>query len=725
MIKNDDALPRVLADPPWLRVTNRSRPDAQVLIEGLTPPSGRSIVWAPDEREAWAAIRPHFHTPDQWSQTVEVYTAGNLYVPTQAAMFVLAPEHLVRPLLSGWHPEVTWDFADSLKPIVARFELYARDNVFPLAKRNPYGTGEALLPYLDAEVARLMADWLYRLKSAQEITRAWFGRHGVAAVPFLVPDAFGKRRTASRNAEGALRLIASAEGRDAVVAAARTHGEAAADAVADLLATESSPDMAKGPARRPAPPPKITWADPALLPRPVLRASGAELPVTATGHLITLLALPGAPDLDEVLGACTRESLAEFGWALFTTWRGAREPARSSWVLTQLGVLGDDETVRRLTPMIRAWPGQSGHAKAVRGLDVLAAIGTDVALIHLNGIARNVRYRGLRDAAERTIERIAEQRGLTAEQLADRLVPTFGLDDGGPVLDYGPRRFTVGFDEQLKPYVVDGDGKRRKDLPKPGAKDDPDLAPAAKQRFAALKKDVRTIATGQIRRLEAAMVTGRRWTPAEFGEFFAGHPLMWHIARRLVWLSEDASGTTAFRLAEDRTLADIGDDPFTLPDSSRVGIAHPVHLGDTVDVWSELFADYEIAQPFPQLGRPVHTFTEEERASKRLMRFQGVTVPVGAVLGLTRHGWERGEPQDSGFEHWIARPVANGCVVVGLDPGIVVGYPDAQPKQRLDEIWIGSAPTWRRPVERPFGVLDAVTASEIIADLTRLTASAP
>ena len=36
------------------------------------------------------------------------------------------------------------------------------------------------------------------------------------------------------------------------------------------------------------------------------------------------------------------------------------------------------------------------------------------------------------------------------------------------MIDYSPRQFTVGFDEQLKPYVPDSDGNRREDsTPRP------------------------------------------------------------------------------------------------------------------------------------------------------------------------------------------------------------------------------------------------------------------
>ncbi len=97
-------------------------------------------------------------------------------------------------------------------------------------------------------------------------------------------------------------------------------------------------------------------------------------------------------------------------------------------------------------------------------------------------------------------------------------------------------------------------------------KDDPDLASTACQRFAELKKDVREVASVQVARLESSMVQGRGWTAAEFGEFVVRHPLMWHLARRLVWLSD---GDQAFRLAEDRTCADLNDESVKLPSRSR------------------------------------------------------------------------------------------------------------------------------------------------------------
>ncbi|WP_156758732.1 DUF4132 domain-containing protein, partial [Actinokineospora pegani] len=360
-------------------------------------------------------------------------------------------------------------------------------------------------------------------------------------------------------------------------------------------------------------------------------------------------------------------------------------------------------------------------------------IGTDVALMHLNGIANKVKFKGLKERAEEKMRAVAERIGLSSEQLADRLVPDLGLDtDGSMVLDYGPRKFTVGFDEQLKPFVTDENGSPRKVLPKPGAKDDEDLAPQAYKLFAGLKKDVKTVAADQVRRLERAMVSGRRWSGREFTELFAAHPLLWHLARRLVWgvFGESGELLGSFRLAEDRTLADAEDNAFTLPDddTTTVGVAHPLTLGESVGAWGELFADYEILQPFPQLGRPVHRLTDEDRTSRRLTRFAGATVPTGRVLGLVHRGWVRGEPQDGGVELWITKPVdADRVLVLDLAEGIAIGYVDAFPEQRIEGVRLAATARdyWTHKDDGDiFDDIDPVVASEFLGDLAMLTGKA-
>ncbi|GGV20755.1 hypothetical protein GCM10010182_48570 [Actinomadura cremea] len=735
-----DALPEMLVDPPWEREARAYREATAAaraaagkddrLVPGLEPPAGQSLVWEFGEHEEWLKLcdRPPFSSEQKrsllrtegWTGVVRVYGEGKLtYTPDQADMFTAAPEELVRPLLAEWNPRFESYGGTALKALTARFGLDVRHVVF--ANIAKVRTAQALMPFLDVEAARLAADWLVRLRSRRREARDWFARHGVAAVPFLVPDALDKRRVPREKARAALALIASAHGAPAVVDAARRFGDRAADTVERILAGDTARadtgETPKAPVAKPVKPSKTPWLDRGALPDVRLR-DGRALPPEAVENLIGALVLsPGVPwngratmypGLDDVLGLCDRASLAAFGRAIFENWITARTPSRSGWVLDQLCRTADDEAVRRVGALLlRTWPAPGTDKHAVQ---VLREIGTDTALTQLDRIARQAKAPGRRSAAEGCLALAARTRGLTADELADRLVPDLGLDDAGTlVLDYGPRRFTVGFDEGLRPFVVDEAGRHRKALPKPGAKDDGALAPAAYRRFAELKKEVRDVAADQIRRLERAMVTGRRWSVAEFERYFVRHPLLWHIARRLVWTADG----TRFRLAEDRTPADADDEAMRLPETARVGIPHPVELGDALREWARVFADYEIVQPFAQLGRPVDALTEAERRTGRLERFEGVTVPSGAVLGLLRRGWERGPVEDGGVHHTVVRrlPGEIGDLLVVLEPGIAVTAVDALPQQTITEVGF---------VRPPGDALDPVGAAELLADLSSL-----
>ncbi|MFD0277389.1 DUF4132 domain-containing protein [Kitasatospora sp. NPDC127111] len=733
-------LPALLVSPPWSRRRTPRKPRVLDLPQADDAPR---LLWREGERERWA--RPgsegwDYPESTPWeaeARRVVTHDSGLWYA---ARLLAQGPAELLTPYVEAWRPTDLWHGVELLRPVVAKYGTAAVPMAVHAARTQPANLAPLLLPVLDAGAARVLADGLVRLKSVQPTARSWFARHGIPAGLLLVPDAVGPAGAARRAAEQALRLVAADEGADAVLAAVTArHGEEAAGIVAEALATDPLENAL--PAKLPVLP---AWLQPAVLPQ-VRLASGAALPETAVRHLLTMLALSTPadpyPGLAVVVEACRADALAAFAWALFEEWRQAGMPAKESWILHALGTLGDDETVRRLTPIVRDWPGEGAHHRAVEGLNVLAGIGSDVALLHLHGIAQRVKFKALKARAQEKISEVAEGLGLTGEQLSDRLVPDFGLDaDGTTVVDYGPRRFTVGFDEQLRPFVLDADGKRRKDLPAPGVKDDQELAPAERKRFVALKKDVRTVSADQIRRLEAAMVAGRGWTATEFRELFVRHPLVWHLVRRLVWLADetnDAGGangangangttTTAFRVAEDRSFANVEDDAFTLAEDATVRLAHPLHLGDDLAAWSELFADYEILQPFPQLGRPVHRVTAEEAAADRLHRFEGRTMPVGRVLGLTKRGWERGAPQDAGVECWISKRLGEACYLVAeLQEGIAVGALDVFPDQTFETVRLNVTPDHyghHRDHGLRFGELDQVVVSELLADLEEVTA---
>ncbi|RRR96794.1 DUF4132 domain-containing protein [Glycomyces terrestris] len=711
-----DDLPPLLVAPPWTR-----RLPKAVAVTGLRSPAETHLVWAAGEQDAWNAIPDPDRHNEFWLEHFGTLPDLDAYGWRLTTFLANGDLALAEPRLEEWDGTGAPDHPSDLQRLLARFGEHVLDHVLRLSREHEV-CYELPGPVLNLEAARLTAERLVRVKAARPHALRWLDRHGLAAVPYLVPDALGDDKDRRRYAEASLNHLTVRHGKAAVTAAAEPFGAEAAQAVGARLS-----DDPLTPSVKVVKPGK--WAVPAALPQVLLKGRERALPAASVPHLITVLALTGPdyhyPGLDVVAEVCDPESLTRFSLALFERWLAAGAPAKDGWALRQLACFADAATVARLAERVRQWPDDNQHKRAATGLEVLAEIGTEDAMRALQQIAERTKFRALKTEAAGHITALAQRLGLSREQLADRLVPDLGLGDADAlVLDYGPRSFTVVLDERLAPSVTDQTGKALKALPKPGVKDDPERATAAYQRFTALKKELRTVAAEQVRRLEAAMVAARTWTKDEFERLLVGHPLNRHLARRLVWSFEDGGAHTGFRIAEDLTYSDAHDDAVEVPDGAVIRLDHPVLMGDQTADWIRLFADYEILQPFDQLGRPVMALTAEERATGRLARFEGAAIEALRVLGAASQGWERAKPEDAGVEPGISCTLANGLVVaVALRPGIWAGSAADSPEQTVECATIAEGgPRWwfdeRKPA--PLHDLDPVTASEVLAKLTHL-----
>ncbi|KQO83436.1 DUF4132 domain-containing protein [Rhizobium sp. Leaf262] len=627
--------------------------------------------------------------------------------------------------------------------MIDRFGERALPGLIRNLESDPIGMLEHVKDVDFAGIAPLAARALLKLKKARIPAMQWLRLYRRTAITRLLPDATGKPGPARDAAEHTLRWMVAdrAEARDEILEVAKLYEPQSPDVMKAIWEVLDRDPYARFPARIAKLP---AWFNPGTLTRPVLK-DGSALPDEALAAIAEMLSF-STPEaiyagLDAVKEITTPESLAQFSWDLFGAWLAEGAPNKEGWALRGLGWLGDDECARQLTRLVRKWPGESAHQRAVTGLDVLADIGTDVALMNLNGIAEKLKFKGLQEKAREKIAAIAEARDLTPEELADRLAPDLDLDErGGLDLDFGPRRFRVGFDEFLKPWVKDETGKRLKDLPKPNKADDAALSAASVKTWAAVKKDARAVSSIQITRLENMLSTSRRVSPEVFWLFFASHPLIRHLSQRLVWgvyddIAPQTAPTTLFRVADDLSFTDAEDEPITLDLSAAatglIGLVHPLHLPKGgLDAWGALFGDYEISQPFPQLGRETYELTQDEKQASTITRFADIEVEATRLRGMSTRGWNLGSVEDGGCISWLERPVrfSDGKVntaMCGFDPGLFTGGADWEEKfQKLQSI------TLYRPYGQPgsdtrtFGELDPVTASEMLRGLSLLAATA-
>ena len=280
---------------------------------------------------------------------------------------------------------------------------------------------------------------------------------------------------------------------------------------------------------------------------------------------------------------------------------------------------------------------------------------------------------------------------------------------------------------EMKPMVRDEAGKLRDDLPKPGAKDDAARPAAAVEDWKRLKKQVAR--GGQSR----PSGWSRRWSPAAAGarptskSLLVRHPLMIHLVRLVLWGGYDEEGklVSTFRVTEEGDYADAKEASYRLDGIAKVGVVHPLHLTDEQrSAWGEIFGDYEIIPPFPQLGRGVHRLEPGQEKDKDLVRGEKIKVPAVTLVGHPRAArLESRHPGGRRRFHEHTKPFVGANVTAVIQyPGIPVGYMVDWEDQDVEKcFFVPGIYTPRSYPEHknalPLGAVDPVVISEVLGTL--------
>ena len=605
--------------------------------------------------EGWRTFQRKFNYTDE-----KRWGVWNLYLIAQM------PHEMA---VSCWQQIVAADFhytgveyllsvlgTDALPGLITAFARHPKE-IFPL-----------LIQFGTTELALLIARVWHRFAGQRNLARQWILQWPEHTATALIPLIFARSGDNSEAALNALRLLyEQGHGELLQTVANRWQRTDVWPALEQLL--KQSP-IEIYPARIPKAPDfwhPTMWSRPRLISnnQPVtddaLEIIGEMLRFTQGGRFYS--------GLEQLKTFCQPQTLAAFAWDLFTAWQQAGAPAKDNWAFLALSLFGDESTARDLTTQILAWPQEGKSARAVSGLNILTLMNNDMALIQLHHISQRAKSRPLRDNAAEFLQVVAENRGLSQEELADRLVPTLGLDDPQALsFDFGPRQFTVRFDENLNPVIFDQQNVRQKSVPRLRADDDQLKAPEALARLKGLKKDATQVSKNLLPRLEAALRTTRRWSLADFHSLFVNHPFTRLVTQRLIWgvypANEPRCLLKAFRVAAEGEFCNAQDEPIDLPADALIGIAHPLEMtAEMRSEFAQLFADYEIMPPFRQLSRRTVLLTPDESTSNSLTRWEGKSATVGQLMGMRYKGWE------SGYEDTFVYDLGEYRLVLKFSPG--------------------------------------------------------
>ena len=354
--------------------------------------------------------------------------------------------------------------------------------------------------------------------------------------------------------------------------------------------------------------------------------------------------------------------LAVYVNELFDKWLALGAEAKKRWVLYAAAIHGGTDIIKKLQHQISDWPQHSRGAIAADAVQALALNPKPEALLIVDSISRKFKFRQVKNAAGEALKFAAGQLGITTEELADRIVPDLGFDANMERhFDYGERKFIVTITPALEVEVFDESGKKLKNLPAPGKKDDPEKSAESYAAFKDMKKQMKTTVSSQKMRLEMALSTERKWTCGAWKKLFVENPIMHQFAIGLIWgIYEDSKLTQTFRYMEDGSFNTEEEDEFTLPEEdtqAKIGLVHPVELSEeSIESWKTQLEDYEIVQPIEQLTRPVYHMTEEEKGEKTMERFGGFILNDLSLQGKMQNmGWYRGQAEDAGIFYYYYR----------------------------------------------------------------------
>ncbi|HEX2642214.1 MAG TPA: DUF4132 domain-containing protein, partial [Thermoanaerobaculia bacterium] len=275
-------------------------------------------------------------------------------------------------------------------------------------------------------------------------------------------------------------------------------------------------------------------------------------------------------------------------------------------------------------------------------LQALAQAQEPSAVARISRLKARARHASVRDRIDQTLGELARRQGVTVDEIEERGVPDFGLQE------VGIRRLTLGgFTVEI---LANGpgdvalrwlraDGSVQKSVPAAVKAEHADELKSIQRAV----KEIASLLAGQRGRIERLFLISRDWDLSTWRERYLDHPLVGILARRLIWRFR-REGTDRLGLWRDGEIVDSAGAPLTgLDDTARVSLWHPLESPpETVRVWRTSLEQNQITQPFKQAHRETYILTDAElQTATYSNRFAAHILKQHQFAALCRQrGWQ-------------------------------------------------------------------------------------
>ena len=270
-------------------------------------------------------------------------------------------------------------------------------------------------------------------------------------------------------------------------------------------------------------------------------------------------------------------------------------------------------------------------AVAAYGIRVLALRNEvrEVGIL-IKGFLNNYKDKRIKIASEQSLDMIAQNNGITRDELNDILVPDFSFDKNRTrIFDYGERKIKAKLDvlsTPVKIIIYDEEGKILKALPKASKKynDVEDIVEEYRREIKYIKKQLKIIIEGQTNNLLNALFFERKWEVKKWIDTFIQNPIMQKFAIQLVWKEVDKNGklVQTFRYTEEGVFKTAGNEEHKLNENNFINLLYFPEISEKEQKsWKENLENKKIVQPLDQINIPVYKITEENQEKIEILDY--------------------------------------------------------------------------------------------------------
>ncbi len=219
---------------------------------------------------------------------------------------------------------------------------------------------------------------------------------------------------------------------------------------------------------------------------------------------------------------------------------------------------------------------------------------------------------------EKYLNEGAERYGVSVEELKELAVPDFHLEDGQKTIAFEDYQLTIAIENsKVTQTWTKPDGKTVKTVPAV-VKNSSKLTNKLKE----IRKEIKEIQqtySAQKQRIDNQFTLNRKWTFADFEQYYLTHGLVAPIAKSLIWQFHQADGiVTALFNREANAWQDQHGETVNVAEAQSVSLWHPVLVNEEeIIAWRDRIMAIECQQPIKQAFREIYLLTDAEISTRR------------------------------------------------------------------------------------------------------------